>query len=207
MLFFIWLSFYSCKHKNYSASISVRNVRNLPKGNLTVKPDPSELQLQQEQQHQHQQYQQRQLLQQKHNYDQIQKLESSYYGTAHDMKYAKTTMLADRNTNAVGNAAINETLLAGGGTYATTATPLERGDSVGVLGLDYYGANGYMYEAHNSYQQQQHLQQLQQQQQQQQQLLSHPIRRVSSRAEIDMLERETSSQIRVSCYQKIKNKF
>lgn len=180
------------KH-NFTASISVRNVRNLPKGNLTVKPDPSDPQLQEELYQQQQQY----------NYDQMQKLENSYYGTTHDMKYAKTTLLTDRNTNANGNgnAAINEALLAGGGggggTYAAS-TPLRRSSNsggTGIMGQDFYGTSGNIYDMHNSYQQQQHLQHLHHQQQQ---LLSHPMRRVGSRAEIDMLERETSTQIRVS---------
>lgn len=153
----------------------------MPKGHLTVKPDPSDTQLQQ----------QRQLQQQKYNYDQMQKLENSYYDTSLDMKYAKNTLLTDRNTNVNGNAALNEALLAGV-TYATS-TPLHHpsiNSSAGILGQDYYATSGYSYDMHNSYQQQQHLQQ--------QQLLSHPIRRVGSRAEIDILERETSSQIRVS---------
>lgn len=101
-------------------------------------------------------------------------------------------MLTDRNNIAASNAAINEALLGAGGTYATS-TPLHR-SSVGALGQDYYGTSGNIYEMHNSYQQQQ----------QQQQLMAHPMRRVGSRAEIDMLERETSTQIRVSCnYDKI----
>ncbi|XP_037814576.1 uncharacterized protein LOC119605460 isoform X7 [Lucilia sericata] len=172
---------YNSYSSDDEASISVRNVRNLPKGNLTVKPDPSDPQLQQQQQ--------RQLQQQQYNYDQMQKLENSYYGTAHDMKYAKTTLLTDRNTTAAGNAALNEP-------YATS-TPLHRsansaGIAGGLMNQDYYGTSGNIYEMHNAYQQQLH----QQQQQQQQQLLAHPMRRVGSRAEIDMLERETSTQIR-----------
>lgn len=179
--------YFALKQNICVASISVRNVRNLPKGNLTVKPDPSDPQLQQQRQLQQQQ---------QYNYDQMQKLENSYYGTAHDMKYAKTTLLTDRNTVTGGNAAINEPLLGSGGTYATS-TPLHRSSNSagagGVMAQDYYGTSGNIYEMHNTYQQQ-----LLQQQQQQQQLMAHPMRRVGSRAEIDMLERETSTQIRVS---------
>ena len=158
------------------ASISVRNVRNLPKGNLTVKPDPSDAQ------------------RQKYNaYDQMQKLENSYYGTAHDMKYAKTTLLTDRMTASTN--AVNETILGGGGGVGVcssyvTSTPLHRS-----MAPDYYGTSAAnIYDMQNIYQQQQlH--------QQQQLLSSHPMRRVGSRAEIDMLERETSSQIRVgTCF-------
>ncbi|XP_065371611.1 uncharacterized protein kmr isoform X2 [Calliphora vicina] len=178
---------YNSYSSDDEASISVRNVRNLPKGNLTVKPDPSDPQLQQQRQLQQQQ--------QQYNYDQMQKLENSYYGTAHDMKYAKTTLLTDRNTVAGGNAAINDPLLGSGGTYATS-TPMHRssnsggGGAGGVIAQDYYGTSGNIYEMHNTYQQQLL------QQQQQQQLMTHPMRRVNSRAEIDMLERETSTQIR-----------
>ncbi|XP_046803740.1 uncharacterized protein LOC111690014 isoform X4 [Lucilia cuprina] len=167
---------YNSYSSDDEASISVRNVRNLPKGNLTVKPDPSDPQLQRQLQQQ-----------QQYNYDQMQKIENSYYGSAHDMKYAKTTLLTDRNTSAAGNAALNEP-------YATS-TPLHRTANSasmagGLMNQDYYGTSGNIYEMHNAYQQQLH------QQQQQQQLLAHPMRRVGSRAEIDMLERETSTQIR-----------
>lgn len=95
------------------ASISVRNVSNLPMGNLTVKPDPSDTM-------------------------QPESAFAPYYGGAAETKYAKNTVLTDR------------------GLYATS-TP--------------------------------------QHQQQQQQFR---MRRTGSRAEIDILERETSSQIRVS---------
>lgn len=102
----------------------MRNVNNLPKGNLTVKPDPSDGQ-QLEQQHQSAFA----------HYD-------PYYGNVAETKYAKATLLNDRG-------------LYGRSSGMTTSTP----------------------------------------QQQQQQL---GLRRAGSRAEIDMLERETSSQIRVS---------
>lgn len=97
----------------------MRNVNNLPKGNLTVKPDPSDGQ------HHPSAFAQ---------YD-------PYYGNVAETKYAKATLLTDRG-------------LYGRSTGMTTSTP-----------------------------------------QQQQQL---GLRRAGSRAEIDMLERETSSQIRVS---------
>lgn len=101
----------------------MRNVNNLPKGNLTVKPDPSDGQ-QLEQQHQSAFA----------HYD-------PYYGNVAETKYAKATLLNDRGLYARSSG-------------MTTSTP-----------------------------------------QQQQQL---GLRRAGSRAEIDMLERETSSQIRVS---------
>ena len=136
-----------------------------------MKPDPSDAQ--------RQQY---------NSYDQMQKLENSYYGTAHDMKYAKNTLLTDRST--ASSNAVNETMLGGGGGVGVgssyiTSTPLHRS-----MAMDYYGTSAAnIYDMQNIYQQQQfHQQQL---------LSSHPMRRAGSRAEIDMLERETSSQIRV----------
>ncbi|KAH8360121.1 hypothetical protein KR093_010867 [Drosophila rubida] len=110
---------------SFTASISVRNVSNLPKGNLTVKPDPSDAQHLQLQQQQHESA--------FAHYD-------PYYGNAQETKYAKATMLTDRG-------------LYGKSMGMSTSTP-------------------------------------------QQQQLQFGMRRAGSRAEIDMLERETSSQIR-----------
>ncbi|KAM8705207.1 hypothetical protein ACLKA7_009634 [Drosophila subpalustris] len=119
----LWLCLFN-QSLLFTASISVRNVNNLPKGNLTVKPDPSDA-LQQQQQHHESAFA---------HYD-------PYYGNAQETKYAKATMLTDRG-------------LYGKSVGITTSTP------------------------------------------QQQQQLQFGIRRAGSRAEIDMLERETSSQIR-----------
>uniref|UniRef100_A0A6P4FJV0 Uncharacterized protein LOC108052280 isoform X3 n=1 Tax=Drosophila rhopaloa TaxID=1041015 RepID=A0A6P4FJV0_DRORH len=105
-------------YNNYSsddeASISVRNVNNLPVGNLTVKPDPSDVQQE--------------------------SAFAPYYGGAAETKYAKNTVLTDRG------------LYAGNGGGLATSTP----------------------QNHQQFR----------------------MRRTGSRAEIDMLERETSSQIR-----------
>ncbi|XP_068152149.1 uncharacterized protein kmr isoform X4 [Drosophila tropicalis] len=110
-------------YNNYSsddeASISVQNVNNLPKGNLTVIPDPSDAQQE--------------------------SAFAPYYGSSVETKYAKATILTDRGQYGPGGGK-------GAGTIGATSTP-----------------------------------------QQQQQFV---IRRAGSRAEIDMLERETSSQIR-----------
>ncbi|XP_055849815.1 uncharacterized protein LOC129914533 isoform X4 [Episyrphus balteatus] len=128
------------------ASISVRNVRNIPKVNLTVKPDPSDQML---------------------NYEQISKLASSYYGNAMDAKYAKTTQLAterDRN-NIYG--------------LSSTSTPMAGSTSAGIT-MDFRGSS-YDINAANAYREANGY---------------HPMRRVGSRAEIDLLERETSSQMR-----------
>ncbi|KAH8356463.1 hypothetical protein KR200_008063 [Drosophila serrata] len=103
-------------NKSTRTSISVRNVSNLPMGNLTVKPDPSDAM------HQESAF-------------------APYYGGAAETKYAKNTVLTDRG------------LYAGNGVQLATSTP----------------------------------------QHQQQQFR---MRRTGSRAEIDMLERETSTQIR-----------
>ncbi|XP_055904217.1 uncharacterized protein LOC129940018 isoform X4 [Eupeodes corollae] len=131
------------------ASISVRNVRNIPKGNLTVKPDPSDQML---------------------NYEQISKLASSYYGNALDAKYAKTTQLSterDRNLYAQQKLMSTSTPMAG----IASGIPMDfRGSS-----YDINAAANNAYRETNGY---------------------HPIRRVGSRAEIDLLERETSSQMR-----------
>uniref|UniRef100_A0A6P4FRA2 Uncharacterized protein LOC108052280 isoform X8 n=1 Tax=Drosophila rhopaloa TaxID=1041015 RepID=A0A6P4FRA2_DRORH len=97
-----------------TASISVRNVNNLPVGNLTVKPDPSDVQQE--------------------------SAFAPYYGGAAETKYAKNTVLTDRG------------LYAGNGGGLATSTP----------------------QNHQQFR----------------------MRRTGSRAEIDMLERETSSQIR-----------
>ncbi|KAH8295428.1 hypothetical protein KR018_011027, partial [Drosophila ironensis] len=105
-----------------TGSISVRNVNNLPMGNLTVKPDPSDALHQLHQEHQESAF-------------------APYYGGAAETKYAKNTVLTERG------------LYAGNGAGLATSTP----------------------------------------QHQQQQFR---MRRAGSRAEIDMLERETSSQIR-----------
>jgi len=94
----------------------VRNVNNLPVGNLTVKPDPSDV-------HQESAF-------------------APYYGGAAETKYAKNTVLTDRG------------LYAANGSGLATSTP----------------------QNHQQFR----------------------MRRTGSRAEIDMLERETSSQIRVS---------
>lgn len=104
----------------------MRNVNNLPKVNLTVKPEPSDALQQQQQDSAFAHY-------------------DPYYGNGTETKYAKATQLTDRAPygRTVGMA---------------TSTP----------------------------------------QQQQQQQLPFAMRRAGSRAEIDMLERETSSQIRVS---------
>nr|XP_017035742.1 uncharacterized protein LOC108084169 isoform X4 [Drosophila kikkawai] len=107
---------YNSYSSDDEASISVRNVNNLPMGNLTVKPDPSDA------------------LHQESAF-------APYYGGATETKYAKNTVLTDRG------------LYAGNGVQLATSTP----------------------------------------QHQQQQFR---MRRTGSRAEIDMLERETSSQIR-----------
>ncbi|XP_020817746.1 uncharacterized protein LOC110191283 isoform X2 [Drosophila serrata] len=107
---------YNSYSSDDEASISVRNVSNLPMGNLTVKPDPSDAM------HQESAF-------------------APYYGGAAETKYAKNTVLTDRG------------LYAGNGVQLATSTP----------------------------------------QHQQQQFR---MRRTGSRAEIDMLERETSTQIR-----------
>ncbi|KRF78322.1 uncharacterized protein Dvir_GJ14476, isoform G [Drosophila virilis] len=115
---------YNSYSSDDEASISVRNVNNLPKVNLTVKPEPSDALQQQQQDSAFAHY-------------------DPYYGNGTETKYAKATQLTDRAPygRTVGMA---------------TSTP----------------------------------------QQQQQQQLPFAMRRAGSRAEIDMLERETSSQIR-----------
>ncbi|XP_067619528.1 uncharacterized protein kmr isoform X3 [Eurosta solidaginis] len=170
-----------------AASISVRNVRNLPKSNLTVKPDPSDahqnpLQLQQQQQTIAAQQKQQHLAQ--GNYDQILgKLTNSYYGTAHDTKYAKTTTLTDRGGIYASNGHIS-----GGNNNLASSTPLHPSTIDG----DYYsggvlsGMGGVTPASFWHAQQQQH----------QLYPAPYPLRRVESRAEIAMLERETSSQMR-----------
>jgi len=105
----------------------VRNVNNLPVGNLTVKPDPSDVQQE--------------------------SAFAPYYGGAAETKYAKNTVLTDRG------------VYAGNGTPSGLATSTPQ---------------------------------------------NHPqfrMRRTGSRAEIDMLERETSSQIRVSPSRKTLNRI
>lgn len=171
-----------------AASISVRNVRNLPKGNLTVKPDPSDA-------HNPLQQQQQQQLQQQHlaqgTYDQtLGKLTHSYYGTAHDTKYAKTTTLTDHRSGIVGlgggagGVYGSNGLIAGGNSILASSTPLHPCANGG----DYYGGVGGA--AGPTLWQEQHTQQQ----------AVYPMRRVDSRAEIDMLERETSTQMRVSSW-------
>ncbi|XP_039948121.1 uncharacterized protein LOC120766586 isoform X3 [Bactrocera tryoni] len=168
-----------------AASISVRNVRNLPKGNLTVKPDPSDA-------HNPLQQQQQQLQQQQHlaqGYDQmLGTLTNSYYGTAHDTKYAKTTTLTDQRSGfvglggggGVGGVYGSNGLIAGGNSILAASTPLHPSANGG----DYYGGVGGG--AGPTLWQEQHTQQQ----------AAYPMRRVDSRAEIDMLERETSTQMR-----------
>ncbi|KAL9900753.1 pleckstrin homology domain-containing family A member kramer isoform 3-T16 [Glossina fuscipes fuscipes] len=207
---------YNSYSSDDEASISIRNVRNLPRSNLTVKPDATDAQLQHHQQHQQQQLQQPQ--QQYNNYDQMQKLTNTYYGTAHDTKYAKATTLTDRNARSIGGNSSSRGVggvgVGGGGgggggdgkngggsgialtngIYATASTPLHPsndGLDMGeyfVSGVGGNGSNHNIYGMHNGYQSiaatQQH------------QHLSHSLRRAGSRAEIDMLERETSTQIR-----------
>lgn len=174
-----------------AASISVRNVRNLPKGNLTVKPDPSDAQ-----NPLHQQLQQQQHLTQG-NYDQtLGKLTNSYYGTAHDTKYAKTTTLTDHRSGGGAGASVgvgfysssNGLNSGSSSNILASSTPLHPG----VNGGDYYGGIsagvGGGAAAGPTLWQEQHIQQQ----------ASYPMRRVDSRAEIDMLKRETSTQMRVS---------
>ncbi|XP_018802728.1 PREDICTED: uncharacterized protein LOC108977483 [Bactrocera latifrons] len=169
-----------------AASISVRNVRNLPKGNLTVKPDPSDA-------HNPLQQQQQQLQQQQHlaqgTYDPtLGTLTNSYYGTAHDTKYAKTTTLTDQRGGfvglggggGVGGVYGSNGLIAGGNSILAASTPLHPSTNGG----DYYGGVGGA--TGPTLWQEQHTQQQ----------AAYPMRRVDSRAEIDMLERETSTQMR-----------
>lgn len=175
------------------ASISVRNVRNLPKSNLTVKPDPTDP------------YPQQTL----ENYDQMNKLTNSYYGTTHDTKYAKTTTLTDKNGGNGGGNTYFSGNNASGAIMLASSTPLHASsNNINMNGGDYYGGttvgpgggggggggvglNDSMYNIHQGiaaatagvggYQPQ-----------------VYPMRRVGSRAEIDILERETSTQMRVS---------
>ncbi|XP_075147883.1 pleckstrin homology domain-containing family A member kramer isoform X3 [Haematobia irritans] len=177
---------YNSYSSDDEASISVRNVKNLPLGNLTVKPDPSDVML----------HGQMDL----YDYEQMQQLENSYYGTAHDLKYAKNTLLTDHGlttgSSGIGGMAGYGSL--GGGGYLTS-TPLHASNSNIGLGLDYLGNLGSghnIYDMHNQYQQQLHRLYQQQQHQQQMSAAAYPMRRYGSRAEIDILERETSSQIR-----------
>lgn len=135
-----------------------------------------------------------------YDYEQMQQLENSYYGTSQDMKYAKTTMLNDRSLGGLGGTLSGSGGIAGG---YLTSTPLHASNSNIGLGLDYLGnldttAGHNIYDMHNQYQQQLHRMYQQQQLQQQMASAAYPMRRYGSRAEIDILERETSSQIRVS---------
>lgn len=151
----------------------MHNVRNLPKGNLTVKPDPSET---------------------------IKGHPGSgllVYSSAPDTKYAKTTLLGERNSEMALNTTSGQQ---DNGLYlASTSTPLHSSAS-GLAGVSNYLINNHS----SSFDLQQtgngRTSSLQQHQQQQQQhLTTHSsLRRASSRADIDLLERDTNLQMRVS---------
>lgn len=111
----------------FAASISLRNVGNLPKNNLIVKPAHDVLQYQ-----------------------------HSIYGSKQQL---------------------------------LTPQPLSAGGAAppyyGVGGMNYYGLGGSTMNIRSNYEYRDNYG-------------YHPLRKTGSRAEIDMLERETSSQIRVS---------
>lgn len=163
-----------------------------------MKPDPSDVLL-------HSQ------LVDPYDYEQMQQLENSYYGTTgQDMKYAKTTVLTDRGLAGMGGMGGMSGLAGGYNNGYITSTPLHASNSNIGLGLDYLGNLGSghnIYDMHNQYQQQLHRMYQQQQHQQQMAAGAYPMRRFGSRAEIDILERETSSQIRVSDLFRIFKKF
>jgi len=189
--------------KLFKASVSVRNVRNLPKSNLTVKPEPSdpkeELQLSNE----------TAAKMFNNNFDDLNKMTNSYYGSAQDTKYAKTTSLLTDRSNAL--AATNPfSSLAGGyndypsnlngNSILATSTPMQANS--GALD-DYYSNNLVANSLGDGL-----YAELQKQRYQQQMLYNsgyplyqsgapYSMRRAGSRAEIDMLERDTSSQLRV----------
>lgn len=108
----------------FAASISIRNVGNLPKNNLIVKPAHDALQYQ-----------------------------HSIYGSKQQL---------------------------------LTPQPSTTAQYYGIGGVNYYGLGGSTMNIRSNYDYRDNYN-------------YHPLRKTGSRAEIDMLERETSTQIRVSC--------
>lgn len=110
------------------------------------------------------------------------------YGSASDAKYAKTTMLAERNSELALNSGQQEN-----GLYlATTSTPLH------ASGNGLAGVSNYLINNHGSSFDLQQTGMGGTTSLQQQQLTHSSLRRASSRADIDLLERDTNLQMRVS---------
>lgn len=120
------------------------------------------------------------------------------YGSMVDTKYAKTTLLSERNSEMTLNGGPQDN-----GLYmATTSTPLHSSSS-GLVGVSNYLTNTHgssfdLQQSGNATATAASLQQQHQYKQQPPMALSSSLRRASSRADIDLLERDTNLQMRVS---------